>query len=145
MRRSNERQEAIRSIVRGQSVRTQGELVEALAERGFACTQSTVSRDVSEMHLRKLAGGLYVLEEDLNLQLVLSEFVVEARSAPGQSLVVVLTQPDTAPSVARAVDEARLAHVLGTVAGSDTVFVATDSPTGADEVRGLVTSLAASG
>ena len=97
------------------------------------------------MHLRKLAGGLYVLEEDLNLQLVLSEFVVEARSAPGQSLVVVLTQPDTAPSVARAVDEARLAHVLGTVAGSDTVFVATDSPAGADEVRGLVTSLAASG
>ena len=54
MRRSNERQEAIRSIVRGQSVRTQGELVEALAERGFACTQSTISRDVSEMHLRKL-------------------------------------------------------------------------------------------
>lgn len=145
MKRSNGRQEAIRAIVRGQSIRTQNELVEALVERGFPCTQATVSRDVSEMHLRKLAGGLYVLEEDLNLQLVLSEFVIEARSAAGQSLVVVLTQPDTATSVARAVDEARLAHVLGTVAGSDTVFVATDSPAGADEVRGLVTALAESG
>ena len=145
MKRSNGRQEAIRAIVRGQSIRTQNELVEALIERGFPCTQATVSRDVSEMHLRKLAGGFYVLEEDLNLQLVLSEFVVETRSAPGQALVVVLTQPDTAASVARAVDEARLAHVLGTVAGSDTVFVATDSPAGADEVRGLVCALAESG
>ena len=145
MKRSNGRQEAIRAIVRGQSIRTQNELVEALVERGFPCTQATVSRDVSEMHLRKLAGGLYVLEEDLNLQLVLSEFVIEARSAPGQSLVVMLTQPDTAASVARAVDEARLAHVLGTVAGSDTVFVATDSPAGADEVRGLVCALAERG
>lgn len=145
MKRSNGRQEAIRAIVRGQSIRTQNELVEALIERGFPCTQATVSRDVSEMHLRKLAGGLYVLEEDLNLQLVLSEFVIEARSAPGQSLVVMLTQPDTAASVARAVDEARLAHVLGTVAGSDTVFVATDSPAGADEVRGLVCALAERG
>ena len=145
MKRSNGRQEAIRAIVRARSIRTQNELVAALNERGFACTQATVSRDVSEMHLRKLAGGPYVLEEDLNLQLVLSEFVVEVRCAPGQALVVVLTQPETAASVARAIDDARLAPVLGTVAGHDTVFVATDSPAGADEVRGIVTGLATSG
>ena len=97
------------------------------------------------MHLRKLAGGFYVLEEDLNLQLVLSEFVVETRGAPGQALVVVLTQPDTAQSVARVIDEARLDHVLGTVAGHDTVFVAADSPAGADEVRNPTSALATSG
>ena len=141
MKRSNSRQEAIRGIVRAQSIRTQNELVAALGEQGFSCTQATVSRDVSEMHLRKLAGGFYVLEEDLNLQLVLSEFVVETRSAPGQALVVVLTQPETAQSVARVIDEARLDHVLGTVAGHDTVFVATDSPAGAEEVCSLVAKL----
>ena len=145
MKRSNSRQEAIRGIVRAQSIRTQNELVAALGEQGFSCTQATVSRDVSEMHLRKLAGGFYVLEEDLNLQLVLSEFVVETRSAPGQALVVVLTQPETAQSVARVIDEARLDHVLGTVAGHDTVFVATDSPAGADEVRNAISALATSG
>ena len=144
MRRSD-RQQAIRDIVRAQSIRTQGELVTALREQGFSCTQATVSRDISEMHLRKLAGGLYVLEEDLNLQLVLSEFVVETRSAPGQALVVVLTQPETAQSVARVIDEARLDHVLGTVAGHDTVFVAADSPAGADEVRNAISALATSG
>ena len=45
MRRSNERQEAIRSIVRGQSVRTQGELVEALAERDGLVTARGVYAD----------------------------------------------------------------------------------------------------
>lgn len=139
------RHDAIRSIVRTQSIRTQNELVSALRERGFACTQATISRDVSEMHLRKLAGGFYVLEEDLNMQLVISEFVIGARSAPGQSLAVILTQPDTATNVAKAIDEARLAHVLGTVAGHDTVFVAADSPAGAIEVCNVVRALAESG
>lgn len=139
------RRDAIRSIVRTQSIRTQNELVVALRERGFSCTQATVSRDVSEMHLRKLAGGFYVLEEDLNMQLVISEFVIETKSAPGQSLAVILTQPETAINVAKAIDEARLAHVLGTVAGHDTVFIAVDSPAGAVEVCNVIRALADSG
>lgn len=139
------RQDTIRSIVRTQSIRTQNELVVALRERGFSCTQATVSRDVSEMHLRKLTGGFYVLEEDLNMQLVISEFVIETKSAPGQSLAVILTQPETAINVAKAIDEARLSHVLGTVAGHDTVFVAADSPTGAVEVCNVIRALAESG
>lgn len=143
MRRSNGRHEAIRDIVRTQAIRTQNELVASLRERGFPCTQATVSRDVTEMHLRKLAGGVYVLEEDLNLQLVLSEFVVGVRSS--QNLVVVRTQPETARSVAAAIDDARVAHALGTVAGSDTVFVAADSPEGATEICGLVAKLGMTG
>lgn len=139
MRRSNGRQEAIRDIVRTQAIRTQNELVRSLSERGFSCTQATVSRDVAEMHLRKLADGVYVLEEDLNLQLVLSEFVVSVESS--QNLVIVHTQPETAKSVASAIDSARVAHSLGTIAGDDTVFVATDSAEGASEICGLVSKL----
>ena len=72
--------------------------------------------------------------------------VTYSMSAQGrQSLVVVLTQPETAQSVARVIDEARLDHVLGTVAGHDTVFVAADSPAGADEVRNAISALATSG
>lgn len=139
MRNAEDRRSAIRDIVRTQAIRTQRELVAALEGRGFSCTQATVSRDITEMHLRKLAGGCYILEEDLNLQFVLSEFVVGATRAEG--LVVVRTQPDTARNVASALDDARLAHVLGTIAGTDTVFVATDSPAGAEEVCSLVAKL----
>ena len=137
MRNAEDRRSAIRDIVRTQAIRTQHELVAALEGRVFSCTQATVSRDITEMHLRKLAGGCYILEEDL--QFVLSEFVVGATRAEG--LVVVRTQPDTARNVASALDDAHLAHVLGTIAGTDTVFVATDSPAGAEEVCSLVAKL----
>lgn len=139
MRNAEDRRAAIRDIVRTQAIRTQNELVRSLEERGFSCTQATVSRDITEMHLRKLAGGCYILEEDLNLQFVLSEFVVGATR--GNGLVVVRTQPDTARNVASALDEARLDHVLGTIAGTDTVFVATDSPEGGEQIRALVAKL----
>ena len=139
MRNANDRRAAIRDIVRTQAIRTQNELVRSLKERGFACTQATVSRDITEMHLRKLAGGCYILEEDLNLQFVLSEFVVGTTRAEG--LVVVRTQPDTARNVASVLDDAQLDHVLGTIAGTDTVFVATDSPEGGEQIRALVAKL----
>ena len=81
MKRRNSRQDAIRDIVRGTSVRTQRALVEELQARGFSCTQATVSRDIADMGLRKLPEGIYVLAEDLHLQRMLSEFVIVAQRA----------------------------------------------------------------
>src|SRR5262249_60127586 len=45
----------------------------------------------------------------------------------GGALVMVKPPPATAHPVARALDEAELASVVGTIAGDDTVFVATPS------------------
>ena len=39
----NDRQEAIRQIIRDKSIRTQRALVEELQAQGFSCTQATVS------------------------------------------------------------------------------------------------------
>ena len=47
------------------------------------------------------------------------------------SLVVVRTPPAGAHPLARALDEADLPDVIGTIAGDDTVFVATSGPTAA--------------
>lgn len=139
MRRNGSRREAIRDIVRTQTIRTQNELVVSLRERGYPCTQATVSRDITEMHLRKIASGIYVLEEDLNLQFVLSELATAASSS--EVVVVIRTQPDSAPRVASALDDARLEHALGTIAGNDTVFLIADSRDGAREICRLVTML----
>lgn len=46
---------------------------------------------------------------------------------------MVLTSPDAARLVARAIDEAGWDEVAGTVAGDDTVFIAT--PTEEDQTR----------
>ena len=142
MKRRNSRQDAVRDIVRGMSVRTQRALVDELQARGFSCTQATVSRDIADMGLRKLPEGIYVLAEDLHLQRMLSEFVIVAQRA--ENLVVIKCQPGTASGVAAAVDDAGLSHALGSVAGNDTVLVVADSSESAAELQSLVEKLGSS-
>jgi transcriptional regulator of arginine metabolism len=113
LRKRLERQEVIRRIVRRERVRTQRDLVERLKAFGFVCTQATVSRDITEMGLRKLPEGVYVLAEDLHLQ----------RVVRSEKLVLVKASPGTAPGVAAAVDAAGLEEVLGSIAGDDTVLI----------------------
>lgn len=124
MKKRQERQEVIRRIVRAERVRTQRALVELLSEAGYECTQATVSRDITEMGLKKLPEGVYVLAEDLHLQRMVSDLVVEVRSTT--NLVLVKAQSGTAPGVAAALDKAELGGILGSVSGDDTILVIVD-------------------
>lgn len=124
MKRRNNRQDAIREIVRSKSIHTQRALVEELQALGYNCTQATISRDIADMGLRKLSEGIYVLAEDLHLQRMVSEFVMNVDHAG--NLVIIKSQPGTAPGVAAAIDAASLPEVMGSVAGNDTVLVVSD-------------------
>ena len=137
----NDRQEAIRQIIRDKSIRTQRALVEELQAMGFSCTQATVSRDITEMGLRKLTEGIYVLSEDLHLQRMLSEFVVDVLRA--ENLVVIKCQ-GPASGVAAAIDGAALSHALGSVAGNDTVLVVAVDGQHAADLQALVKKLGSS-
>lgn len=139
MKRRNNRQDAIREIVRNKSVRTQRALVDELKGLGYSCTQATVSRDIADMGLRKLPEGIYVLAEDLHLQRMLSEFADDILRA--ENLVVVKCQPGTASGVAAAVDGADLANVLGSVAGNDTVLIIVDTTAHAIDLQSLIEKL----
>lgn len=136
MKRRNGRQEAIRWIVRNKSIRTQKDLVEELRARGYTCTQATASRDIADMGLRKLPEGIYVLAEDLHLQRMVSEFVTDVENV--NNLVVIKTQPGTAPGVAAAVDATSLTDVMGSIAGNDTVLAITRSDESAAATAELI-------
>lgn len=125
MKKRSARQELIRSIVREKRIKTQQDLVSELAERGFVCTQATVSRDISDLGLRKLPEGVYVLHEDLHLQRMVRDLVVEV--AMTGSLVLIKAQAGTAPGVAAALDDAHFEGILGSVSGDDTILVVTQS------------------
>ena len=125
MKKRIERQDVIRRIVRRDRIRTQRDLVDRLRAQGFVCTQATVSRDITEMGLRKLPEGVYVLAEDLHLQRMISELVTKVVQA--DTMVIVKASPGTAPGVAAALDGAGLDEVLGSIAGDDTILVITKS------------------
>lgn len=133
MKKRLERQTAIRRMVRSERIRTQRALVDKLEEAGFDCTQATVSRDISEMGLRKLPEGVYVLAEDLHLQRMVRDLVTDVRRTG--NLVLIKAQAGTAPGVAAALDAADLHGILGSVSGDDTILVITEDE---DEGAALV-------
>jgi transcriptional regulator of arginine metabolism len=124
-----QRRQAIRELLGGGPVATQQLLVRQLARRGFAATQSSVSRDLREIGAIKTARG-YELEPgdladgpELN---AISEFV-RAILPAGPHLLVLRTAIGAAQRVALALDRAGWPEIVGNIGGDDTVFVATDS------------------
>jgi transcriptional regulator of arginine metabolism len=104
-----------------------------LAEHGLTVTQATVSRDLDQLGAIKVkrgGGSCYALPDQLGggdwaadrLSRLVVEWVQSADLAG--NLVVLKTPPGSAHLVAFAIDQARLPDVAGTVAGSDTIFVA---------------------
>lgn len=135
----NDRQEAIRQIIRDKSIRTQRALVEELQAQGFSCTQATVSRDITEMGLRKLPEGIYVLSEDLHLQTMVSTLVTSVVRA--NNIVVIHSQAGTAQGVAAAIDDASLPDIAGCIAGDDTIMVVCMTDAEAASLEQLVNKL----
>ncbi|MGH7367578.1 MAG: arginine repressor, partial [Candidatus Rokuibacteriota bacterium] len=132
------RRREILAVVGGGGVRSQEELGRRLRRRGIAVAQPTLSRDLKALGLAKTPAGyvapgaaVLVPAETRRgaLERAVGEFVLSVQAAA--SLVVVRTPPAGAHPLARALDEAELAEVVGTIAGDDTVFVATTGPAAA--------------
>lgn len=125
------RQGLLLEIVRNRAIRTQEDLAAALAERGAEASQVTLSRDLRELGVVKTPEGYRESEAvaapsaEESLQRALRAFVVSVR--PAGNLVVVRTNPGAAGPVALALDRSGREEIVGTVAGDDTIFVATPS------------------
>lgn len=136
--RQQRRKDLVRILRAGQA-HSQEEIVEALRAAGHDVTQATVSRDLRDVGAVKVpaaSGAIYRLPDEVprsatgdlmarSLVRTLSDFAIDI--LPAASLVVLRTAPGHAAAVARAIDLSDQTTVLGTVAGDDTIFVATPS------------------
>jgi len=124
------RRHAIVRILRQTPVGRQAELVELLRREGFGATQSSVSRDLRELGVVK--GADRYLLPAVEDALAPSHFedvrtFVKGWRAAGPHLTVLRTTAGAAQSVAIALDKAHWPEVTGTIAGDDTIFIATAS------------------
>ena len=123
-----QRQRRIVQLLRKQQISSQEDLAELLGRNGEHVTQATLSRDLEELgavKVRENGRVVYRLPEepppgDEWLRRMLTEFALEVVSSG--NLVVVKTPPGGANAVARALDNAALKDVIGTVAGDDTIL-----------------------
>ena len=124
-----QRQRRIVQLLRSRQISSQEELADLLGRNGERVTQATLSRDLEELgavKVRENGHVVYRLPEepppgDEWLRRMLTEFALEVMSSG--NLVVVRTPPGGANAVARALDNAALKDVIGTVAGDDTILV----------------------
>jgi len=142
------RRNQILELLRAEPVATQAQLCQKLARRGIHVTQATVSRDIEELGLVKTRDG-YRLPDAPEpaappqpaLPIVLKEFLREVGVA--SNLVIVKTHPGNAHTVAAALDAEQWPEIVGTVAGDDTIFVATPGAREAARIRKKLLALLA--
>lgn len=120
----------ILELIEKYDIETQDELAQKLCEEGFMVTQATVSRDIREMKLTKIAtergkqkysvitGNDTEITERLTR--VFKEAVVKMDYA--QNMIVIKTLEGMGMAVAVALDNMQNPEILGTIAGDDTVF-----------------------
>lgn len=148
--RKQQRQHTLLRLVNEKRLATQQDVVRALRSAGYAATQATVSRDIVELGLVKVArDGAHVYAPPAavpasggieRLRRFCEEYPVQG--AVAGNLVVLRTPPGTANALAIALDTSGFSDVIGTIAGDDTVFVAARDPARA---RGINKRLAGFG
>jgi len=127
------RQMQILKLISEQDIETQNQMMEALHQRGVKSTQATLSRDIKELRLVKElspnGGYRYVAAtrdegntHDARLRKIFRESVISFDVA--QNLVVLHTLPGLASAAAAALDNMDLPHLVGSIAGDDTIFLA---------------------
>ena len=136
------RQAKIIEIIENNDVETQDELTEKLLEAGFSSTQATISRDIREMKLTKLAvpGGKqkYVVlknqeqSNQIRYRRVLQDGILSMEAA--QNIIVIKTVSGLAMAVAAALDSMHIYGVVGSIAGDDTIMCVIRSSDMANEV-----------
>ena len=128
------RQSVILEIVQTREIQNQRQLLKALQERGISATQATISRDIRELCLVKAEGGRYApyapaavsdavgAETGARLRTIFRKSVLSVDFA--QNLVILKTMPGLADGACAALDRMKPPHMVGTIAGDDTAFVA---------------------
>lgn len=126
------RQSKIIELINKYDIETQEELADLLMKAGYNVTQATVSRDIRELKLTKVAvnGGRqkYILLQKTEPGIsekytrVLKEGFVSMDMA--QNILVIKTISGMAMAVAAALDALQLSSIVGCIAGDDTIMCA---------------------
>lgn len=126
------RQSKIIELINRYDIETQEELANLLLEAGYDVTQATISRDIRELKLTKIA-----VENDRQ------KYIALQRSEPGmdekykrvlregflsmdmaQNILVIKTISGMAMAVAVALDAMEIGSIVGCIAGDDTIMCA---------------------
>ena len=126
------RQEAIIELIQQYPIETQEELLSRLNQIGFKTTQATISRDIRELKLTKVAmnnGRQKYVALAENTEGMSEKYIRIFRDGfvsmdMAQNILVIKTVSGMAMAVAAALDAMDCNEIVGSIAGDDTIMCA---------------------
>ena len=130
------RQNKILELIENNEIETQEKLSSMLRENGFDVTQATISRDIKELQLIKMlsSSGKYMYAAGMGHGFHVTNRFVKIFNETIKSIdyagniVIVKTLSGCANAACEAIDSLSLPHVMGSVAGDNTILIVIDTP-----------------
>ncbi|MBQ5954176.1 MAG: arginine repressor [Lachnospiraceae bacterium] len=140
------RRETIKRLILSEAIGTQNELTEKLKAAGFPTTQSTVSRDIRELHLVKISGKngkYYAVTEESQSDAADERFerlyrTVVKKAVKAMNIVVIRTTVGMAQGLCVYLDRMPFDGIAGTLAGDDTILMIMESEETASALMGVL-------
>ncbi|MBE5734155.1 MAG: arginine repressor [Clostridiales bacterium] len=137
-----ERLLVIKTLIENYEISTQEELTQLLTEKGYNVSQSTISRDMNELGLTKVAGlekkfkyaCADIREQEVTPQMISLFNQVTLSMENANNLIVIKTLAGNAGTAGMVIDQMHFKCVLGTVAGDDTLLVIAKSNSDAEMI-----------
>lgn len=136
------RQNKIVELISNYEIDTQEKLVSMLKDCGYEVTQATISRDIKELQLVKTltSSGKYKYSVHKSQDLPVSDrFVKIFRETitsvdASANIIVVKTLSGCANAAGEAIDTSNFDHIIGSLAGDNTLLLIADSPENVPEI-----------
>lgn len=137
------RQNKILELINIHEIDTQENLAALLRESGYNVTQATVSRDIKELQLVKVLSstGKYKYASNKTTDSAASDrFTKIFRETitgidSSGNIVCVKTLSGCAGAAAEAIDNCGIPHLVGSIAGDNTIFLLADSEDSVEEIK----------
>lgn len=139
------RQNKILELISNNEIETQEKLAQMLKEEGFDVTQATISRDIKELQLIKVLSnsGKYKYAVSAQQDAPISDRFVKifretiTSFASAQNLIIIKTLSGCGAAAGEAIDCIGLPHVVGSVAGDNTLLMVIDHEENVEEILAI--------
>jgi len=143
------RQNKILELIANNEIETQDKLAAMLREEGFEVTQATISRDIKELQLIKVLSstGKYKYAVSARQDAPISERFIKifretiTSFASAQNLIVIKTLSGCGNAAGEAIDCIGLPHVVGSVAGDNTLLLIVDREENVEEILSIFNNM----
>ena len=143
------RQNKILELITNNEIETQEKLASMLRAQGFNVTQATISRDIKELQLVKVLSpnGKYKYAVSTQQDTLISDrFVKIFREtitgfSSAKNLIIIKTLSGCGAAAGEAIDNIGLPHLVGSIAGDNTLLVVIDDDSNVEEILSIFNNM----